>query len=59
MNDIELYEEVEIIKTGERGYIVWFNEDDLTQDSCLIEIIGKNEMPRFYERKDFKKVKQS
>ena len=55
MNDCKLHEEVEIKATGERAFIVWYDEDS-DHDSFLLEIKGKNEMPLFYKRKDFQKI---
>ena len=49
-----LYEEVELLKTGQRAYIVWVDEDGM--DSYLLEIIGSDESPHFYKQEDFKKV---
>ena len=58
MTEYKLYDYVEILKTHERGFIVWYDEDDPQKDSYLIEIKDKNEMPLFYERKDFVKVEE-
>ncbi|WP_432643219.1 hypothetical protein [Acidaminococcus sp.] len=53
MHDIKELDEVQILKTGEYAFVVWA-DDDPTHDSYLLEIKGKNEMPNFYSRKDFK-----
>jgi hypothetical protein len=51
-------DEVEILKTGERAFVVWA-DDNPAHDSYLLEIKEKNEMPDFYSRKDFKLIKRS
>lgn len=53
MINYKMHDRVRIKETGEIAFIVWYNEDDPTEDSFLLEIMGKNEMPKFYERKDF------
>ena len=53
---IQLYDEVETLKTGERAFVV--EMDTRFGDSIyLLEIKDKNELPHFYERKDFKFIK--
>ncbi len=56
--DVQLYDEVVILKTGERAFIV---DIDTTpgHDSFMLEIKGKNEMPDFYKRKDFKFLRRT
>lgn len=57
MNDIQLYDEVELLETGERAFVVWF--DNIPgHDSYLLEIKGKNALPHFYQRKEFKFIKR-
>jgi hypothetical protein len=51
--DFKMYDRVRLKKTGEIGFIVWYADDYPAYDSFLIEIAGKNEMPKFYERDDF------
>ena len=53
MEEYQLYDYVEIENTQERGFIVWL---DNKQDSYMIEIKGKYELPKFYQRKDFKRI---
>mgnify|MGYP000091324372 CR=1 FL=1 len=57
LSDIQELDEVEILATGERAIVV-----DVPvipgQDSYMLEIIGKNEMPLFYTRKEFKFIKR-
>lgn len=57
MNEIiKMHDKVEIIKTKEIAFVVWFDESNPNTDSFMLEIDGKNEMPDFYQRKDFRKV---
>ncbi|WP_276690146.1 MULTISPECIES: hypothetical protein [Acidaminococcus] len=58
MKDIKLYDEVEILSTGERAFVVDVDENP-DHDSYMLEIKGKNEMPDFYKRKDFKFIKRN
>ncbi|WP_178323699.1 hypothetical protein [Acidaminococcus timonensis] len=55
IHGIQELDEVEILKTGERAIVVWA-DDDPAHDSYLLDIKGKNEMPDFYSRKDFKLI---
>ena len=57
MKDIQLYDEVEILNTGERAFVVDIDEAP-GHDSYMLEIKGKNELPDFYKRKDFKFIKR-
>ncbi len=52
MNKIKIHNEVIIKETGDHAFIVWFSESP-DEDSYLLEIKGKNEMPKFYSRNDF------
>lgn len=56
MRDYNLYDEVEIIATGEHAFIIWYDEIP-EHDSIMLEIKGKNEFPKFYERKDFRVIR--
>ena len=56
MRDYKLHDEVRIKETGERAFIVWYDEEE-GHDSILIEIDGKCEMPKFYKRKDIEIIK--
>lgn len=47
-----LHKKVIINETKEEAIIIWFDEVQ-EHDSYLLEIIGKDEMPKFYKRKDF------
>lgn len=47
-----LHKKVIINETKEKAIIIWFDEVQ-EHDSYLLEIIGKDEMPKFYKRKDF------
>jgi len=51
--DFRLHDRVQINKTGEIAFIVWYDEEYPAHDSFLLEIMGEDEMPKFYERKDF------
>lgn len=42
-----LHDKVRIKETGEIGFIVWVS-DSLKDDCYLVEIMGRNEMPKFY-----------
>lgn len=43
-----LHDKVRIKETGETGFIVWIS-DSLKDDCYLVEITGRDEMPKFYE----------
>lgn len=58
MNTVKLHDEVIIKKTGEHAFVVWFSESP-EEDSYLLEIIGKEEMPKFYSRKEFLTLKEA
>lgn len=47
------HDEVIIKETGERGFIVWIDEKN---DSMLVEIANKNEMPKFYKKSEIKHI---
>lgn len=51
--DFKMHDRVRIKKTGEIAFIVWYDKKYPEHDSFLLEIMDKNEMPEFYERKDF------
>ena len=51
-NDIKLHDEVIIKETKEHAFVVWIS-DNSNEDSYLLEIKGKNEMPHFYSKDDF------
>ena len=51
-----MHDRVRIKETNEIAFIVWYNEDDPSEDSFLLEILDKNEMPKFYKRKDFEVI---
>lgn len=57
LSDIQELDEIEILAAGERAIVV-----DVPvipgQDSYMLEIIGKNEMPLFYTRKEFKFIER-
>ena len=53
MDGLKMYDKVRIKKDGATAFIVWFDEDDETKDSYMLEIEGADEMPRFYKREDF------
>ena len=55
INGIQELDEVEILKTRERAFVVWA-DDNPAHDSYLLEIKEKNEMPDFYSQKDFKLI---
>ncbi|MCR5034394.1 MAG: hypothetical protein K6B42_03120 [Clostridia bacterium] len=52
-SEIKMHDRVRIKATGETAFIVWFNEDDPSQDSFLLELENKDEMPKYYKRRDF------
>ena len=56
MTEYKMHDRVRIKKTGEIAFIVWYDEEDSKMDSFLLEIAGKNEMPKFYKRKDFEVI---
>lgn len=56
MKDIKLYDKVRIKKTKEIAFVVDINSKGL--DSYILEIIDKNEMPKFYKRADFEKIEE-
>ncbi|WP_297862662.1 hypothetical protein [uncultured Acidaminococcus sp.] len=58
INGIQELDEVEILKTGERAFVVGA-DDDPAHDRYLLEIKGKNEMPDFYSQRDFKLINRS
>ncbi len=47
-----LHKKVIINETKEEAIIIQFDEVQ-EHDSYLLEIIGKDEMPKFYKRKNF------
>ncbi len=55
--EIQLYDEVEILKTGERAFVVEMDTHP-GHDSYMLEIKDKNELPLFYKRKDFKFIRR-
>ena len=55
--EIQLYDEVEILKTGERAFVVEMDTHP-RHDSYMLEIKDKNELPLFYKRKDFKFIRR-
>lgn len=54
---IQLYDEVEILKTGERAFVVEMDTRS-GYGIYLLEIKDKNELPHFYDRKDFKFIRR-
>ncbi len=47
------HDEVIIKETGERGFVVWIDDKN---DSVLVEITEKNEMPKFYKKSEIKHI---
>ncbi len=56
MRDVNMHDKVRIKETNEIAFIVWFNEENDSEDSYLLEKNGKEEFPTFYRRKDFEVV---
>ena len=56
ITDFKLFDRVKLKATGEIAFIVWYNEDYPKVDSFLLEIKGKNELPKFYKRADFEVI---
>ncbi len=51
--EYKLHDEVIIKETGERGFVVWMDDKN---DSVLVEITGKNEMPKFHKKSEIKQI---
>ncbi len=51
--DFRLYDRVRIRKTGEEAFIVRFDDLYPEHDSFLLDLAGRDEMPKFYRRADF------
>ena len=51
--DFKMHDRVRIKETGEIAFIVWYDSKYPEHDSFLLEKMGKDEAPEFYERKDF------
>ena len=53
MAEYKMHDRVRMKETGEIAFIVWYDEENPENDSFLLEIPDKDEMPKFYKRKDF------
>lgn len=57
IRDVILHETVELIATGEKAIIVWMDEENIDNDSFLLEVKGKDaDFLGSYQRNEFKKI---